>query len=244
MEVRNLVVRYGRKVAVNGLSFRVNKGEIYCLLGPNGAGKTSTIKAIAGLVKYSGSIDILGMGPPSSRVMNSIGVVLETPLILETLTPAEFIEFVASVRGKGLVDMKLVETLINAFELSTYMNTPMAALSMGNRQKMAIIAAFMHRPRLVLLDEPLNFLDVKSARVVKELIQRHVKDGGSILFSTHIIEIAEKVCDRIGIINDGVLVIEGNVEEIEDKVNAGSLEEALLKAVHADEEIRHIVEVL
>ena len=242
LRVEKLVVKYGEKIAVKGISFTVNNGEVYCLLGPNGAGKTSTIKAILGLVKYEGLINVLGLGPPSPAVMNQVGVVMETPAVLEALTVKEFLEFLGSVRGA--FNAKRVEALLEAFELMDYVNTPIAALSAGNRQKVAIVAALMHEPRLLLLDEPFNFLDVKSVRILKELMQRHIEAGGSILFSTHIMEVAERVCSRIGIINEGVLVTEGTPGKIKEEANAGTLEDAFLKAIHADEEIRSILEGL
>jgi ABC-2 type transport system ATP-binding protein len=242
LKVERLTVRYGDKVAVKGLSFMVNNGEVYCLLGPNGAGKTSTIKAILGLVKYEGLIDILGLGQPSPSVMNNIGVVMEAPAVLEALTPREFLEFLGSVRG--IFNARRAEALIDAFELREYLDTPIAALSAGNRQKVAIVAALLHEPRLLLLDEPFNFLDVKSVRVFKEIMQRHIESGGSILFSTHIMEVAERVCNRIGILNEGDLITEGTLSEIKERAKAGTLEDAFLKAIHADEEIKMILEGL
>lgn len=242
LKVRNLTVKYGEKVAVSGLSFNINGGEIYGLLGPNGAGKTSTIKAILGLVKYTGEIDILGLGPPSSKVMNSIGAAMETPALLEALTPREFIEFVGSVRG--LFDQKRVDALIDAFELREYMDVPIASLSAGNRQKVAVISALMHRPKILLLDEPFNALDVKSVRILKELILRHIDEGGAVLFSTHIMEVAEKICTRIGIISAGRIIVEGTLDEIEKQANAGNLEDAFLKTIHADEQIKSLLEGL
>ncbi len=242
LKVSNLTVKYAERVAVNELSFGINGGEIYGLLGPNGAGKSSTIKAVLGLVKYSGDIEILGMGPPSSRVMNSIGVVMEAPALLEALTPREFLEFAGSVRGS--FDQKRVEALIDAFELREYMDMPIASLSAGNKQKVAVVSALMHRPKMLLLDEPFNALDVKSVRIMKELIQRHVDEGGAVLFSTHIMEVAEKICTRIGIINAGKIMVEGTLQEIEAQANAGNLEDAFLKTIHADEQIKSLLEGL
>ncbi|WP_252901653.1 ATP-binding cassette domain-containing protein [Vulcanisaeta sp. JCM 14467] len=151
LRIEKLIVRYGSKVAVNGLSTCVRQGETYCLLGPNGAGKTSTIKAVLGLVRYEGTIDILGMGPPRPEVMNYVGAVLESPLILETLSPRDFLEFVGSVRG--VRDPKYVETLVRALGLEEFIDKPIMSLSAGNRQRVAIVAALMHRPRLLLMDE-------------------------------------------------------------------------------------------
>ncbi|MEM0123502.1 MAG: ABC transporter ATP-binding protein [Conexivisphaerales archaeon] len=242
LEVTKLTVRYAERIAVNELSFSVKGGEIYGLLGPNGAGKSSTIKSVLGLVKYTGEIDILEMGPPSSRVMNSIGVVMETPALLEALTPREFFEFAGSVRGS--FDQKRVEALVDAFELTEYMDMPTASLSAGNKQKVAVVSAMMHRPKLLLLDEPFNALDVKSVRIMKGLIQKHVDEGGAVLFSTHIMEVAEKICTRIGIINAGKIMAEGTLQEIEEQANAGNLEDAFLKTIHADEQIKSLLEGL
>jgi len=167
---------------------------------------------------------------------------MEAPAVLEALTPREFLEFLGSVRG--IFNARRAEALIDAFELREYLDTPIAALSAGNRQKVAIVAALLHEPRLLLLDEPFNFLDVKSVRVFKEIMQRHIESGGSILFSTHIMEVAERVCNRIGILNEGILITEGTPSEIKERAKAGTLEDAFLKAIHADEEIKAILEGL
>ncbi len=220
MRIEKLTVKYGSKVAVDGLSTCVRQGETYCLLGPNGgAGKTTTIKAVLGLVRYEGVIDILGMGPPRPEIMNHVGAVLETPLVLETLSPRDFLEFVGSVRG--VRDSRYVEALVRALGLEEFIDRPIMTLSAGNRQKVVIAAALMHRPRLLLMDEPFNYLDAKSVRVIKELMQRHLESGGSILFTTHIMEVAERVCMRIGIMSMGKLVIEGTPTEIINAANAG-----------------------
>ncbi len=242
LAVSNLVVKYGEKVAVSGLSFTIGPGEIYGLLGPNGAGKTSTIRAILGLVNFTGDVDLLGQGRPRGTLLNMIGAVLETPALLETLTVKEFLELVASVRRFN--DVKRIEALVHAFELEQYMGTYIASLSQGNKQKVAIVSALMHRPKLLILDEPFNALDVKSARVFKEIIANHKRDGGAVLFSTHIMEIAEKLCDRIGIIDRGKMVVEGTTAQIMEQVHAGSLEDAFLKAIHAEEEIKELTEAL
>ncbi|BDR92400.1 ABC transporter ATP-binding protein [Vulcanisaeta souniana] len=242
LRIEKLTVKYGSKAAVDGLNTCVRSGETYCLLGPNGAGKTSTIKAVLGLVRYDGVIDILSMGPPRPEVMNNVGAVLETPLVLETLSPRDFLEFVGSVRGVG--DSRYVEALVRALGLEEFIDRPIMSLSAGNRQKVAIVAALMHRPRLLLMDEPFNYLDAKSVRVVKELMQRHLESGGSILFTTHIMEVAERVCTRIGIVSSGRLMMEGTPREIMSAANAGNLEDAFLRAIRAEEEIRELMEGL
>ncbi|MGC8631650.1 MAG: ABC transporter ATP-binding protein [Thermoprotei archaeon] len=243
LQLKSLVVKYGDKVAVDYLSFQVNAGEIYGLLGPNGAGKSSTLKALIGLVpKDEGSILIFGREAPSKSVMSDIGVVLESPAVFDVLTPQEFFEFIASVRG--IKDLSRLKGLIEAFELTEYIRTPIASLSTGNKQKVAIIAAFLHKPRLLLLDEPFNGLDVKSVRIFKELLKMHVSNGGSAIFSTHIMDVAEKICNRVGIINGGRMVAEGTVDELRKKVQAASLEDIFLKATEEEDEVNSLVQAL
>jgi ABC-2 type transport system ATP-binding protein len=241
LRVSNLRVMYGQKVAVDGISFRIAPGEIYGLLGPNGAGKTSTIKAAVNLVEYSGEIDLMGMGRPRGNLLNNVGAVLETPAVLEALTVKEFLELVASIRG---VDGRRIDALVQAFELNEYLGAYISTLSQGNKQKVAIVSALMHRPKLLILDEPFNALDVKSARILKDVVQNHRRDGGAVLFSTHVMEIAERMCDRIGILNEGKLVMEGTTKSILEQARAGSLEEAFLRAIHAEEEVKEIAEAL
>ncbi len=242
LSVQGLKVRYGDKVAVNGISFMIREGEVFGLLGPNGAGKTSTIKAILNLVPYEGTVDLLGMGRPRKSLLNQIGAVMETPAVLDALKVREFLELVASIRGVN--DTSRIDHLVDAFGLREFLDSYILSLSQGNKQKVAIISAIIHRPKLLILDEPFNALDVKSARIFKEIIQNHKREGGAVLFSTHIMEIAEKTCDRIMIIDKGSEVISGETHEIMSKLNAGSLEEAFLKAIHAEDEIRELTEAL
>ncbi|BDB99244.1 ABC transporter ATP-binding protein [Saccharolobus caldissimus] len=239
LTVRNLVVKYGSFVAVNSLNFSVDK-EVYCLLGPNGAGKSSTLKAIMNMVPFEGHIEILGIDNKEKIVKNYIGYVPEQPALYEYMTPAEIISFVASLRG--IRDLNRISALIRAFSLEQYMNTPIASLSMGNKQKVSILLSLIHEPKLLILDEPFNALDVLSVKVLKELIQTHVKNGGGVLFSTHIMEVAEKICNRIGIMNRGVMVMETTAEGIRE---AGkSLEDIFLSVTGLDEEVKDILKGL
>ncbi|MDT7861366.1 MAG: ABC transporter ATP-binding protein [Saccharolobus sp.] len=239
LTVRNLVVKYGSFVAVNSLNFSVDK-EVYCLLGPNGAGKSSTLKAIMNMVPFEGHIEILGIDNKEKIVKNYIGYVPEQPALYEYMTPAEIISFVASLRG--IRDLNRISALIRAFSLEQYMNTPIASLSMGNKQKVSILLSLIHEPKLLILDEPFNALDILSVKVLKELIQTHVKNGGGVLFSTHIMEVAEKICNRIGIMNRGVMVMETTAEGIRE---AGkSLEDIFLSVTGLDEEVKDILKGL
>ncbi len=235
LTVSNLTVRYGEKTAVDSISFEVKKGEVFGLLGPNGAGKSSTLKAIVGLIPHEGEIKLFGR--PIDSQKNLIGFVPEEPMLLESLTPREFFEFLISVRR---VSGEMVEKLVKAFGIEEYMDTPITALSMGTKQKVSIISALLHNPPLLILDEPLNGLDAKSSKILKEIMAKHVENG-AIVFSTHVMEIAEKLCDRIAVINKGKIVAEGSIEELTANE---SLEEVFLKVTGQIEEIKEILKVL
>lgn len=245
LSVEKLIVRYAQKVAVDQLSFSVPKGTIYGLLGPNGAGKSSTIRAIIGLVeRASGKIKVLGKDADEDPiwVKSNIGLVPENPVLLDSLTPNEFLELVASVRRLG--DTKRMKSLVNAFEFEEFMDTPIASLSMGNKQKCAVIAALAHDPKVLILDEPFNGLDVRSVRIFKDIIKKHADAGGAVLFSTHIMEVAEKICDKVCIINRGVKVAEGTVEGLKETVHASNLEDIFLKATNMETEIEEVLKAL
>jgi len=249
VRVSGLVVSYGSFIAVDNVSFTVKAGEIYGLLGPNGAGKTSTLKVIVGLYEPSaGAIEIFNT-PISDEVAakSQIGYVPEEVILLDSLTPREFLEFVVSIRrlDRDAVNSRL-ERLTSAFELKQYFDTPIAALSMGNKQKVAITAALLHEPRLLVLDEPLIGLDARSSKILKELITFHAKKGGAVIFSTHIMEVAEKLCTRVGIINRGKIVGEGTVAELRMLVKSaeGSLEDIFLKVTEQEAGLQDIIEAL
>ncbi|MFX1534174.1 MAG: ABC transporter ATP-binding protein [Promethearchaeota archaeon] len=250
LHVENLVKSFGSVKAVNGLSFKVKSGEIFGLLGPNGSGKTTTVKMILGLLEPDeGEISVLGMHPERDEVVikNHVGYVSEEPLIYKSLTPKELFNFIASVRGlnEEKTSKKVAEYLesLNAVE---HYDRLIATLSHGNKQKIQIIAALLHNPFLLILDEPLSGLDAKSVKVVKEILQIHVERGGSVMFSTHIMEIAQDLCDRIAIINEGKMVAIGTFEELSkqaDKAGA-SLEDIFLKLTEQDESVNHIIQKL
>ncbi|MGC8949457.1 MAG: ABC transporter ATP-binding protein [Thermoprotei archaeon] len=250
IDVKGLVKYYGNVIALDGVSFQVRSGEIYGLLGPNGAGKTTTLKIVSGLLRpTSGSVRVLGLDPVSDpvSVKRLIGYVPENPMLYDSLTPREFFEFVLSVRH--LRDNAVIERLsklVEAFNLVDYMNQPIASLSLGTRQKVAVVAGFVHNPPLLILDEPLNGLDARSSRIVKDLLNLHVSNGGSVLFSTHIMEVAEHICHRVGIIHKGKIVAEGTVNELREKLHeaGASLEEIFLKVTEQDEAIAEIVKAL
>ena len=249
VQVEGLVVNYGTFTAVENLSFQVRTGEIYGLLGPNGAGKTTTLKVLVGTLQpKAGKVEIFNT-PLSDEVTvkSHIGYVPEEVVLLDSLTPREFLEFIASVRNINRKSINLrIDKLTLAFQLTQYFDTPIAALSMGNKQKVAIIAALMHEPQLLILDEPLIGLDARSSRILKELINFQAKKGGAVIFSTHIMEVAEKLCSRVGIINKGRIVGEGTVEELRKLVKSaeGSLEDIFLKVTEQEAGMQEIVKAL
>jgi ABC-2 type transport system ATP-binding protein len=243
IQVESLKKSFGNVHAVNGVDFEIKPGEIFGLLGPNGAGKTTTIKLILGLIEADGGkISVLGMDPDKDavKIKRRIGYISEEPLIYKSLTPRELFNFIASIReleGEK-VSKKLAEFLhsLNALE---YYDRLIATLSRGNKQKVQIIAALLHEPDLLIMDEPLAGLDAKSVRVVKEIINIHVERGGAVIFSTHIMEVAEEICTRIGIINEGVIVAEGTIDELRLKADESdkSLEDIFLNLTNQDEAV-------
>jgi len=255
IEAQHVTKRFGSFYALSGVDLRVNPGEIYGLLGPNGAGKSTLIKIITGLtIPTEGNVLVLGHDSIDDPVgaKSSIGYVAENSLLYDSLSPRDFFEFVASVRR---IDQRKanerVTSLSEAFGLSQYYDSPIATLSMGTRQKVSIVAAFLHEPPLLLLDEPLNGLDAKSSRILKDLISLHTQQRhGAVLFSTHIMEIAEHLCTRIGIIDKGRIIAEGSLDELRNQASLGkvgttsSLEEVFLKLTHEEEEVAETVRTL
>ncbi|HXY12200.1 MAG TPA: ABC transporter ATP-binding protein [Thermoplasmata archaeon] len=251
LSIEKLSVAYGERPAVHELSLAVRPGEIYGLLGSNGAGKTSTIKAIVGLVRpVGGEIRVFGLdalrdGP---AVKARIGYVPETSMLYEALTPREFLEFVASVRKMDAeTATRRLASYSEAFRLGPEVEEPIATLSNGTRQKVLIIAALLHAPPLLVLDEPLNSLDPRSVRIMKDVLQRYVATGGrGVLFSTHTMEVAEQLCHRVGILDRGLLRGEGTIAALRARVAAGdaSLEEIFLKLTEEDVGVRAAVDSL
>jgi len=241
--VEGLQKAYGKIKALDGVSFRVKRGEIYGLLGPNGAGKTTTIKIITGILKPdNGNVFVFGKSPLEDPiyVKNVIGYVPEEVILYESLTVKEFFEFIASIRGLNRDDViERVLVLVKSFGFSEYFDTPILSLSQGTKQKVAIVAALMHKPRLLVLDEPIKGLDAMSARVLKEILQMHIQNGGAVLFSTHIMELAENICTRIGIIHRGKIIAEGTMDELKEMARepGADLEEVFLTLTEQIESI-------
>ncbi|MCJ7422881.1 ABC transporter ATP-binding protein [Candidatus Bathyarchaeota archaeon] len=247
--VEGLSVCYGTFTAVDNVSFTVKSGEIYGLLGPNGAGKTTALKVLVGVLEpRAGKVEIFKTPLSNELAAKSlIGYVPEEVVLFDSLTPREFLEFTASIRRleTNTVNAR-TEKLVSAFQLSQYFDTPIAALSMGNKQKVAIIAALMHEPPLLILDEPLIGLDARSSKILKELIVFQAKKGGAVIFSTHIMEVAEKICTKVGIISKGRMIGEGTVEDLRKLVKGaeGSLEDIFLKVTEQEAGMEETIRAL
>ncbi len=250
ISVSELKKFFGDVKAVNGISFDVKKGEVFGLLGPNGAGKTTTIKLLLGLLEpLEGTIKIMGLNPEIDEVQikSRVGYVSEEPLIFKSLTPKDLFNFIASIRKLDAEETtERAQEYLESLGALEYYDQLVATLSHGNKQKIQIISSILHDPDLLILDEPLSGLDAKSVKVVKEIIDIHIENGGAVLFSTHIMEIAEDLCDRIAILNRGKIVGIGSMDELRqqaDQVGA-NLEDVFLRLTEQDVSVNEIVKKL
>ena len=241
--------RFGDVWAVRDLSLRIEYGRVYGLLGPNGSGKSTTMKMILGLVKPdSGKILVDGMDVSKDpvEVRRLIGYVPEAPRLYDYLTGIEYLDFIGEAYGMSPEERKRrIEEFLEAFELKGRENELISGYSKGMKQKIALIAALIHRPRILVLDEPLSGLDPRSARIVKDLIHELAEDGVTTIFSTHILEIADAVCDELAIMYEGRKLAEGRPDELKQMAgeSESTLEEVFLKLTGA-EDVREIVEAL
>jgi ABC-2 type transport system ATP-binding protein len=236
IEIRGLHKRFDRP-AVTDLDLAVRKGEFYSLLGPNGAGKTTTLRMIAGLLRPdAGSISVLGVDalidPVSAKQI--IAWVSDEPLIYDKLTPLEYLEFIAGLWGVEPAGAeRTARELIEWLDLAPHANERCEGFSKGTRQKVALAGALVHDPRVIILDEPLTGLDAGSARQVKNVLRERVRLGDTVIMTTHILEVAERMADRIGVIARGRLIAEGTLDEL--RAQAGkdntSLEDTFLALV-------------
>jgi ABC-2 type transport system ATP-binding protein len=224
LEIRGLTKSF-EKPAVDGLDLSVRTGEFYTLLGPNGAGKTTTLRMITGLLKPDrGSIAVFGIDALADPVAAKqiMAWLSEEPMIYDKLTPMEYLEFVA---GLWSVDSRLAAArareLIGWLGLETHANDRCEALSRGMRQKVALAGALLHEPRLIILDEPFTGLDAGSARLVRSVLRERVHAGCSVIMTTHILDVAERMADRIGVMVAGRILAEGNLDDLRRQAGAG-----------------------
>ncbi|MCD6103854.1 MAG: ABC transporter ATP-binding protein [Thermotogaceae bacterium] len=234
IELVNVTKVYAGSVkAVDDVSLTIEPGQIFGFLGPNGAGKTTTIKMMVGLLRPTkGSIKVNGYDviKDSTKAKASIGYVADEPLVMEKLTGAEYLKFVADVfRVSEELRRKRIPRLLDHFKLKDAVNDLVASYSHGMRQKLSLIAALLHNPSVWILDEPIVGLDPESAYILKQMMRTHADSGNIVFFSTHVMEIAEKICDRIGIISKGRLRFVGTVSELREARGQGTLEELFLE---------------
>jgi ABC-2 type transport system ATP-binding protein len=236
LEVTGLSKHFARP-AVDGLDLTVRAGEFYGLLGPNGAGKTTTLKMVVGLLRPdAGSISVLGIDALAEPVAAKrlVAWVSDEPMIYDRLTPYEYLEFIAGLWGvdAGEAEARAM-ALIELLGLGPHTHERCQGFSKGMSQKVALAGALIHEPRLIILDEPLTGLDAGSARQVKTVLAERVRDGATVIMTTHILEVAERMAARIGVINHGRLIAEGTLAELRGQAGGGdaSLEDIFLELV-------------
>lgn len=246
ISMQNLWKNYGEKTAVKDVDIDIEDGEIFGLLGPNGSGKSTLMKIMVGMLEPSkGSIRIRGVDPSENEVevKSMVGYVPESPNLYESLSPREFFEFIGSVRGVSEDSLSRVEKFVDAFEIREDMNSDIGSLSFGMRQKVSIIATLIHNPKILVLDECMNGLDPKSVRVLKEFLNSFSERGGTVVYSTHVLEVAEKICDRVAIMRKGNVEAVGSVEKLREILKSKSLEDVFFK-VTEEEDFKPIIRAL
>lgn len=235
IRLEGLTKLYGNFVAVDNIDLHVPRGEIFGFLGPNGAGKTTTLRIIAGIMRPTEGRILLGGDNVVSDPMAAkrrLGFIPDRPFVYEKLTGAEFLRFVAGLYNQeGDIVERRIDELLDVFELSAWKNELVEAYSHGMRQKLIISSALIHRPEVIVVDEPMVGLDPKAARLLKDIFKQFVGRGGTVLMSTHTLEVAEAMCDRIAIIQRGDVIALGTMEDLRRQTASGNatLEELFLK---------------
>jgi ABC-2 type transport system ATP-binding protein len=242
IEIRDLRKVYGDKAAVDGLTLTVPQGCFFGFLGPNGAGKTTTIKMLMGLAPpTSGSIQLLGMPMPerSLEIKQQIGLVPDESMLFDHLTGGEFIEFVGRIYGleRGMARVRADE-LMDLFELGNMPKKLIAEYSKGMRKRVAMAAALIHRPKLYLMDEPFEGVDAVGARLMKDILLDQVRHGATIFLTSHVLEVVERLCDRVAIIHSGKIVTEGALKDL--RGGSETLEDVFVRVVGAEREFERL----
>ncbi len=248
IETHHLTKRYGEKVAVDDVSFSVSPGEIFGFLGPNGAGKTTTIKMIVGLLQPSaGSVKVAGYDVQTQAIMakTACGFVPDEPHLYPKLSSRELLHFVGQLYSLDRAQIAhRTDELLRLFDLSDASDDLIDSYSHGMRQKTALAAALMHDPHVLVLDEPTVGLDPKSARLIKDILRQMAERGAAVFLSTHILEIAERMCDRIGIINRGRLIAAGTMQDLRGAGKGETSLEDIFLELTGGAEYAEIAEVL
>ena len=228
--IQHLTKRYGEKKAVDDLSLHIAPGEIYGFIGHNGAGKTTTLKAVVGILPFEeGEITINGTSIKADHLTckRQLAYIPDNPDLYDYMTGSKYLNFIADIFGVGAEErQERIRKYADLFELTDDLAQPIAAYSHGMKQKLAIISAWLHQPRLIIMDEPFVGLDPKAAHTLKGMMREVCDQGGAIFFSTHVLEVAEKLCDKVAIIKGGRLIRAGTMEEVKGD---DSLEEVFLE---------------
>ncbi len=230
LKINDYTKCFGNKIAVSHLSLHILPGEIYGFIGHNGAGKTTTLKAIAGILPFdSGDIEVDGVSIRQNPLecKRKIAYIPDNPDIYEYMTGIKYLNFIADIFGvSSEVRQQRIRKYADLFELTADLGQSISSYSHGMKQKLVIISAWLHEPRLIIMDEPFVGLDPKASHLLKQMMREFCDNGGAIFFSTHVLEVAEKLCDKIAIIKKGELIREGTMEEVKGDT---SLEDVFLE---------------
>ena len=230
LNIENLTKTYGEKKAVDDLSIHIAPGEIYGFIGHNGAGKTTTLKACAGILQFDkGEITIDGVSMKKDPIgcKKKMAYIPDNPELYDYMTGLQYLDFVADIYGVSIEERKeKIHKYASAFELEKDLPAVISSYSHGMKQKLAIISAWIHSPKLIMMDEPFVGLDPKAAKLLKDMMREICDEGGAIFFSTHVLEVAEKLCDKVAIIKKGQLIRSGTMEQVKGD---DSLEDVFLE---------------
>ena len=230
LRIEHLTKTYGEKKAVDDLSLHIQPGEIYGFIGHNGAGKTTTLKSCVGILRFdSGEIWVDGVSIRQNPLecKRRLAFIPDNPDLYDFMSGVKYLNFVADIFGVGEKEREeRIHRYASMLELESDLAQPISAYSHGMKQKLAVISAWLHAPRLIIMDEPFVGLDPKAAHLLKGLMREHCDEGGAIFFSTHVLEVAEKLCDKVAIIKEGRLIVSGSMEEVKGN---SSLENVFLE---------------
>ena len=227
LKIEHLTKTYGEKKAVDDLSLHIHAGEIYGFIGHNGAGKTTTLKSVAGILQFDGGeilVDGKSVRTQPLECKKMIAYIPDNPDLYEYMTGIKYLNFIADIFGvSAQARQERIRKYADLFELTADLAQPIAAYSHGMKQKLAIISAWLHQPKLILMDEPFVGLDPKAAHILKGMMRELCSAGGAIFFSTHVLEVAEKLCDKVAIIKGGKLIRSGTMEEVKGDASLESV---------------------
>ena len=227
LKIEHLTKTYGDKKAVDDLSLHIHAGEIYGFIGHNGAGKTTTLKSVAGILQFDGGeilVDGKSVRTQPLECKRMIAYIPDNPDLYEYMTGIKYLNFIADIFGvSAQARQERIRKYADLFELTADLAQPIAAYSHGMKQKLAIISAWLHEPKLIIMDEPFVGLDPKAAHILKGMMRELCSAGGAIFFSTHVLEVAEKLCDKVAIIKGGKLIRSGTMEEVKGDASLESV---------------------